>query len=43
MELLYPGAHTVEIADGDEGHEVALVMPFREETGSRATTMELRA
>jgi len=43
MELLYPGAHTVEIADGDEGHEVALVMPFTEETGSRATTMELRA
>ena len=43
MELLYPDAHTVEIADGDEGHEVALVMPFTEETGSRATTTELRA
>jgi hypothetical protein len=35
MELLYPGAHAVEVEEGDAGHAVALTIPFTEETGSR--------
>lgn len=35
MELLYPGAHSLEVEEGETGHAVALTMPFTEETGSR--------
>jgi len=35
MELLYPGAHSVSVEDGDAGHAVRLTMPFTEETGAR--------
>jgi LytS/YehU family sensor histidine kinase len=35
MELLYPGAHSVSIEDGEAGHAVRLTMPFTEETGAR--------
>jgi len=35
MELLYPGAHSVDVEEEDAGHAVALTMPFTEETGSR--------